>query len=273
MTQPDRPRGRSGKPRPPAIKEAALGLGIDVIQPQRLSEVVDAARSCDIGVLVAFGRLIKPDLLEAPRRGIVNVHFSVLPRWRGAAPVQAALLHGDSRSGVSLMQMDAGLDTGPVLRTAETPIDATENAGELTVRLADLGADLLAGSLADLVAGDIEAVPQDEAGATIAAKLEPAAARLRPISASAAEMERTIRALSPRPGAWAELEGERFKILAARHEEMGPAPGVVEDVDGAAVLGTANGALVLALVQPAGKQVMSGAAWLNGRQGRPTSLN
>ena len=271
VTQPDRPRGRSGTPAPPPVKEAALELGLQVLQPTRLSDVTEVAARCDIGVLVAFGRLIKPQLLTAPRLGIVNVHFSVLPRWRGAAPVQAALLAGDDRTGVTLMQMDEGLDTGPVLRVAETAVSASENAGDLMARLAEMGADLLAGTFADL--GGIVPQPQDDKLATSAPSFEPEAARLRPRDTDAADLGRAIRAFSPRPGAWGQMEGERFKILAARPVEYGPGPGVIDEVSGVPVLGAAQGGLVLELVQPAGKPQMEGDAWWNGRQGRAADLS
>ena len=271
VTQPDRPRGRSGTPLPSPVKEEAVALGIHVIQPRRLGDVIDLAASCDVGVLVAFGRIIKPELLRAPRLGIVNVHFSVLPRWRGAAPVQAALLAGDDRTGVTAMQMDEGLDTGPVLRSVETPIAPSENAGELTARLALLGADLLAGTIGEV--GTIDPQAQDEGLARPAPSFQPESARLLPESETAERLSRAVRAFAPRPGAWGELEGARFKVLSARLIDDGPAPGMIDEVNGEPVLGASKGGLALEMVQPAGKPQMTGTDWWNGRQRRPAELS
>jgi methionyl-tRNA formyltransferase len=272
ITRPDSPRGRSGRPRPSAVKEQAVHLGLDVLQPEHPGEVAADLEGIDVAVLVAYGRLLPVSLLEVPRLGFVNVHFSALPRWRGAAPVAHALLSGDDRTGVTLLVMDEGLDTGPIIELVETPIDPTENAGELTSRLAVIGADLLAARLPDFVAGSIGPRPQ-EGETTVAPKVTTADARLDPVS-SAEELLRRIRAFAPKPGAWGEVEGSRFKVLAAGlwlGAEV-PAPGDIEVHDHSIVMGTGGGAIELVDVQPAGSAPMAATAWANGRRNRPAHL-
>ena len=272
ITRPDRPRGRSGRPQPSAVKEQAMQLGLDVLQPEHPGEVVADLEGIDVAVLVAYGRLLPTSLLEAPRLGFTNVHFSALPRWRGAAPVGHALLAGDHMTGVTLLSMDEGLDTGPIIELVETPIDPAENAGELTARLAIIGADLLAARLPDFVAGSIEPRPQ-EGEVTVAPKVTTADARLDPAS-SAEEMLRRIRAFAPKPGAWGEVDGSRLKVLKAGlwlGSEV-PAPGSIEVHDHSIVMGTAGGAVELFDVQPAGSAPMAATAWANGRRNRPAHL-
>lgn len=272
VTQPDRAKGRSGARVAPPAKQAADELGLRVHQPSKMTEVLEMASNADIAVLVAFGRIIPRRLLEAPRLGMVNVHFSLLPRWRGAAPVQRAILAGDRRTGVTLMQMDEGLDTGPVLVECQTLIGALESAGDLTNRLALLGADQLAASFEDLIAGDLEGAAQDDALATQAPSFAPGEARLEP-STDAVSALRLIRAFSPRPGAWASLDGDRFKVLAARPLDASAAVGEIVDIDGTVALGTATSAIALVTVQPAGKAPMAADAWFNGRRRQPAQLN
>ncbi|MEE8331633.1 MAG: methionyl-tRNA formyltransferase [Acidimicrobiia bacterium] len=272
VTQPDRARGRSARPEPSPVKRVSEDLGLTVHQPSRMTDLVEMAAQADIGVLVAFGRIVPKRLLEAPRLGMVNVHFSSLPRWRGAAPVQRAILGGDTRTGVSLMQMDEGLDTGPVLAGCQTPIGSNENAGELTDRLAVLGADQLAASFGDLLAGDLEPVAQDGALVTEAPSFSTDDARLD-LGAGADSVLRTVRAFSPKPGAWAILDGERFKLLAARQMAASCAAGEIRQVEGVVALGTAGGAVELVEVQPAGKPLMAADAWFNGRRREPARLS
>ncbi len=272
VTQPDRARGRSARPEPSPVKRVAEDLGLTVHQPSRMTDVVEMAAQADIGVLVAFGRIVPKRLLEAPRLGMVNVHFSSLPRWRGAAPVQRAILGGDTRTGVSLMQMDEGLDTGPVLAGCQTPVGRYENAGELTDRLAVLGADQLAASFGDLLAGNLEPVAQDGALVTEAPSFSTDDARLD-LGAGAESVLRTVRAFSPKPGAWAILDGERFKLLAARRIAASCAAGEIRQVEGVVALGTAGGAVELVEVQPAGKPLMAADAWFNGRRREPARLS
>lgn len=268
ITRPDRPRGRSGRPRPSAVKEEALHLGLDILQPEHPGEVEADLKGIDVAVLVAYGQLLPASLLEVPRLGFVNVHFSSLPRWRGAAPVTHALLAGDDMTGVTLSVMDEGLDTGPIIELVETPIYPEENAGELTTRLAVIGADLLAARLPEFVAGDIGPRPQ-EGEVTVAPKVTTADARLDP-ALSAEELLRRIRAFAPKPGAWGEVEGSRLKVLAAGlwlGAEV-PAPGNIEVHDHSIVMGTGGGAVELFDVQPAGSAPMAATAWANGRRNR-----
>ena len=173
VTRPDRPRGRSGTPQPPPVKEAARALGLEVSQPERAGRDVERMRTLapDVAVVVAYGQILPPDLLAVPRHGFVNVHFSLLPRWRGASPVVRAILAGDGVTGVTLMQLDAGMDTGPVLAVTPTRVGDDETAGELTGRLAVVGAALLAEHLPAWVVGEITPRPQPEAGATAAARV------------------------------------------------------------------------------------------------------
>lgn len=272
VTQPDRARGRSARLEPPPVKRAAVELGLAVHQPSKMTEMVEVAAQADIGVLVAFGRIIPRALLEAPRLGMVNVHFSSLPRWRGAAPVQGAILGGDARTGVSLMQMDEGLDTGPVLAGCQTPIGRDESAGELTDRLAVLGADQLAASFGDLVAGNLVPVAQDPTLVTEAPSFSTDDARID-LGAGPESLLRAVRAFSPKPGAWALLDGERFKLLAAKELAASCAPGEVRQIEGAVALGAAGGAVELVEVQQAGKPPMAAAAWFNGRRQEPARLS
>jgi methionyl-tRNA formyltransferase len=272
VTQPDKAKGRSGTPSPPPVKVAAQHLGLEVLQPAKMAEVVAVAAAADLAVLVAFGRLIPESLLGAPRLGMVNIHFSLLPRWRGAAPVQRAILAGDARSGVTLMQMDAGLDTGPVLASCQTLIGSDETAGRLTQRLAALGADLLAAAFPELVAGSLESQPQDERLATAAPRFSPEEARLT-LPADPAAALRFIRGFSPEPGAWGLLDGERFKVLEAAALDASAAAGSIVGVGDAVALGTGVGAVELVTVQPAGKPPLAAGAWFNGRRREPALLS
>ncbi len=275
VTRADRPVGRSGRPHPPAVKEAAGDWGLPVAQPAKAGEVTGelSRLGVDVAVLAAYGQLIPPALLAAPAHGFVNVHFSVLPRWRGAAPVARAILAGDTRTGVTLMQMDAGLDTGPLLAVEEVDVGPAETAGELTARLASRGARLLADLLGPYVAGDVATEAQDESAVTVAPRLTVDEARLDP-AAGAADLVRRVRAFHPRPGAWAVVDGDRFKVIRARR---GPAaavaPGRIEQMGEQVVLGAADGTVELVEVQPSGKPAMAAAAWMNGRRGEPARLD
>ncbi len=274
VTRRDRPRGRSRRPQASAVKQAAGDWGLPVAQPQRAGDLADRLRDLDldVAVVVAYGQLLPGAVLAAPRRGFINVHFSLLPRWRGAAPVQRAILAGDEVTGVTLMQLDEGLDTGPVLVSEETPIGPAERAGELTARLAGLGARLLADYLQAFAYGHLVSVSQDDGAATLAAKVQTEEARLgREMAAE--EVVRRVRAFHPRPGAWLELEDGRLKVLrAAPAEDTRLRPGWIEASGGAAVLTGGAGSVELLEVQPAGKDPMPGAAWMNGRRGEPAEV-
>jgi methionyl-tRNA formyltransferase len=272
VTQPDRPRGRSGRPMPPPVKVAAESWGLQVVQPRRASQDLETVRaaSADVAVVAAYGQLLSPALLEIPPAGFVNVHFSLLPRWRGASPVVRAILAGDGRTGVSIMQIDEGLDTGPVYARAETAIGAGETAGELTARLAALGARLLADALPGIVAGSAVPSPQDDAAATAAAKVRTEEAFVDPRHHTSDAVLRAIRAFNPRPGAWGRVDGERIKLWEATPAEgPAPVPGTAEPAGGEVRLGTGDGAVVLERVQPSGKAPMAAGDWMRGRRGAP----
>ena len=244
VTQPDRKRGRGGALVPSPVKVAAGELGLAVATPTRAREVVDQVRStgAELGVVVAFGQLLPVPLLEALPRGFVNLHFSILPRWRGAAPVERAILAGDAETGVDLMAIEAGLDTGPVYASVRTPIAPTETAGELHDRLVGLATDLLVATLPDLPG----LAPAPQVGEpTYAEKLTVGEFELDP-AAPPDDLVRTVRAGNPRPGAWTTVDGRRLKVWRAH----------VDD-----------GRFVADEVQPEGKRAMPYAAWLAGHRG------
>jgi methionyl-tRNA formyltransferase len=262
VTQPDRRRGRGNAISPSPVKAAAESLGLPVRTPDRARELVDelVELRADAGVVVAFGQLLPASVLETTRLGFLNLHFSLLPRWRGAAPVERAILAGDAETGVCVMALDEGMDTGPVYRHLATAIGPHETAGELRARLVQLGTPLLAETV-DLLP-DLEPVPQ-RGEATHAAKLDVDEFRLD-WSRPAVDLDRVVRAGSPRPGAWTELDGQRFKVLrSVPVDGTDGEPGVVTD-DG--VVATGTGALRLLEVQPAGKPPMDARAWLAGRR-------
>ncbi|QIR84189.1 methionyl-tRNA formyltransferase [Paracoccus sp. AK26] len=226
-SQPPRAAGRGQKPRPSAVHRAAEELGIEVRTPLRLRDVADqeafAALRADIAVVVAYGLILPQPVLDAPRLGCLNIHASLLPRWRGAAPIHRAVMAGDAETGVAIMQMEAGLDTGPVLAEARTVIGAEDTTADMHDRLATMGADLVVDVLDRL---PLPAVPQAAEGVTYAAKIDKAEARVdwtRP----AFEVDRLIRGLSPFPGAWCEIAGERVKLLRSRVVEGQGVPGQV----------------------------------------------
>ena len=267
VTNPDRPSGRGHKLQPSPVKVAAAAAGVPVWQPERPREVLGDVRALavDACAVVAYGALLPPDVLDAGGKGFVNLHFSLLPSWRGAAPVQHTLLAGDTRTGVTCFVLEAGMDTGPVLQTAETGIGPDETAGELVTRLAVLGAPVLLSSVRGLVGGSITPVPQDHERATLAPKITPADARLD-WSQPAAAISRAVRAFNPVPGAWTLLRGDRLKVhRAVVADEAAAVAGEVAGVaDDGVVVGCGEGAVVLTEVQPAGKPRMSGAAFANG---------
>jgi len=274
VTQPDRPRGRSRSTLlPPPVKERALALGIPVIQPERPrgEDFLAALRAADpeLGVVVAYGHILKPEVLAVPRLGMINVHASLLPGLRGAAPINWALLEGEPETGVTIMQMEAGLDSGPMLRRVATPIGPDETAGALTERLARLGADALGGVVADLAAGRASPEPQDHARATFAPKVDRDLARID-WTESAARTANRIRAFDPAPGAWTSLGDTDLKCFSPRlrGEAIG-APGQVMEAGPALVVATGSGALQIGEVQPAGKGRMAAEAW---RRGRPIAV-
>jgi methionyl-tRNA formyltransferase len=267
-TRRDKPRGRGRKLAPSPIKEAATELGLEILQPKSLRAEAEAlsALEPDVIAVVAYGMILPEDVLEVPRLGCVNVHFSLLPRWRGAAPVERAILAGDERTGVVTMLMDPGLDTGPTLYRAEVEITPDDTTGTLTQRLADLAAPLLVRTLEDLDAGSVSPIAQDDSAATVAPKVGPTEAELDP-NGGAVELERRVRAMSPSPGAFLWFRGQRLKVLSANAEDgEGEAGTVVEPGFG---VQTKAGRLVLEEVQPEGKRPMSADAYARGYRPEP----
>ncbi len=266
ITQPDRPQGRSKRPQPPPVKVVAEAMGLAVAQPERSVEIapmLEGVGPLDAAVLVAFGQLIRPETLALPRRGFLNVHFSILPRWRGAAPVQRALMAGDRRVGVTVMVLEAGLDTGPTVATWSTAPGTVENGGAVLDRLSHGGAALMAQVLEPYVDGVLAATAQPE-GATLAAKIT-AADRAVDWTESAVVTSRRIFALSPRPGASTQFRGQPFKILASEPIAGDGEPGLIEVSD--LTVGTGDGRLRLVEVQPAGRTPMTAADWARGLSG------
>ncbi len=271
-TQPDRPAGRGRKLTPSPVKQAALAAGITVEQPESLksaeAQQALAAYRPDLLVVVAYGLILPRKVLAIPRHGCWNVHASLLPRWRGAAPIQRAILAGDTESGVDLMQMEAGLDTGPVLLERRTPITRDDTGGSLHDRLSVLGAEALTEGLTRLLAGEsLVAQPQTEAGVVYAHKLDKAEAKLD-FSRPALELERQVRAFDPWPVAEGEIAGEPLRIWAARAIELEhhAAPGSVlaasrDGID----LACADGALRVTALQRAGGKRIGAVDYLNAR--------
>lgn len=266
VTQPDRPRGRSGTPAPPPVKVKAQELSIEVVQPSKSSEIAASITDrghFDLGVVVAYGRILRPDVLGLPRLGLLNLHFSLLPRWRGAAPVARALLAGDEMTGVTIIKIDEGLDTGPVLTAQAVDISPTENAGALTERLAHVGARLITDVIPRYVSGEMVPVEQSDDGLEYADKVTPDDRPLE-LGGSAQEFVSRVRALAPKPGATLDIDGDRFKILAAQAVTHDIPRGEWRAVDGQPVIGVGDGAVALLELQPPGKRSMSGEDWLRG---------
>ena len=262
-SQPPRPAGRGKKLQPSPVHLAAEAHGIEVRTPVSLKPQEEkdafAALGADVAVVAAYGLLLPVAVLEAPEYGCLNVHASILPRWRGAAPIQRAILAGDPTTGVTIMQMEKGLDTGPMILTRTTRID-DKTAGELTDELSALGAELMVEVLEDLPRRRAE--PQPQFGATHAAKIDKAEARLD-FTHGAALLERQVRAFAPRPGAFFEYEGERIRVLAA--EVIGREGVAGTTLDDDLTIACGFGALRPTIVQRAGKPAMDTAAMLRGK--------
>ena len=265
-TQPPRPAGRGKMARVTPVHAFAAMNDIDVHHPASLRDMAEqaafAALDLDLAVVAAYGLILPKPVLEAPRHGCLNVHASLLPRWRGAAPIQRAILAGDAESGVTIMRMAEGLDTGPMLMRESVAIGTDTDAGELHDELAALGARMIVEALDRMEAGALSETPQPEAGVTYAAKIEKAETRID-WSRPAAELERQVRAFSPTPGAWFELDGQRVKVLAAAVAEGDAAPGIVLDDRLAVACGA--GALRVQGLQYAGKAAMAAESFLRGR--------
>ena len=272
-TQPDRPAGRGRKLTPSPVKAAALAQGLPVCQPLTLKDegaVTDLrALAADLMVVVAYGLLLPQAVLDAPRLGCVNVHASLLPRWRGAAPIQRALLAGDSESGVTIMRMAAGLDTGPMYLLRPLAIAPRETGGSLSTRLSALGAQALVEALPGIANGSLTPVPQDDTLANYAHKLAKAEAEVD-WSQPAVAIDRLIRAFDPWPVAQTSLEGTSLRLWGSELTDVIPPPAalpgqVMAAGKGGIVVATGAGALRLTRLQPPGKRPMSAAEFLNAR--------
>ena len=269
VTQPDKPQGRSRSTAVPTpVKTAADAEDVPVLQPERPSDPAFLARlralAPDVGVVVAYGHILKPDLLGLPRLGMINLHPSLLPELRGAAPVEWAILNGLRQTGVTIMRMEEGLDSGPILLQIPHDIDPEETGGELAEHLSEMGAQALVEVLALYQTNGLEPHPQDHARATYAPKLTRDTARIR-WTDPAERIARLIRGLDPRPGAWSERDGREIKLFGARAVEGRGAPGEVQLTDDALRITTGQGAVRIEEVQPAGKARMAAAEWVRGR--------
>lgn len=260
--QPPRPAGRGKKDRPSPVQRRAQDLGLPVRHPVTLKDPTVQANfaelNADVAVVVAYGLILPQAILDAPKFGCLNIHASLLPRWRGAAPIHRAIMAGDAKTGVCIMQMEAGLDTGPVLQRQEVEIGASETTGQLHDRLADIGAKLIADTLIDLPSHIAQ--PQPENGVTYAAKIDKSEARVD-WSDTAEHIDRLIRGLSPFPGAWCDIGGERVKLLGSH---LAKGAGVAGSVLTGFTIACGDGAITITSAQRAGKKAMSASEVLKG---------
>jgi methionyl-tRNA formyltransferase len=274
VTPPDRPRGRGRRLASPPVADAARELDLEVLQAASVNEpaAVDRMRAAapEVGVVCAFGQLLRDPLLSELE--MLNVHPSLLPRWRGAAPIERAIMAGDERTGVTIMRVGEGLDSGPIALQEATAIESGEDFGSLSARLADLGGKLIVGALDLHQARDLELREQDDRLATYAEKIGPDDRRLDP-TRPAAELERTVRALTSHIGAHLELDGGgRLRVLQARAEAGSLTPGEIVAGDGAIRLGCADGVLRLEVVQPSGGRPMAATDYLRGHPSPPRAV-
>jgi methionyl-tRNA formyltransferase len=266
VTQSDKPAGRGKQLTSPAVKTAALELGLPVIQPEKMKEALPQLQEWapDLILVAAFGKILRASVLNLPRLGCLNVHASLLPRHRGAAPINAAILAGDSEAGITLMKMDEGLDTGDMLFTRSIPISPTDTATSLTARLAVLGGEMVLDGLPRFLNGELIPIPQNNELATYAPQLKKEDGLLQ-FTESAAALERRVRAMTEWPGAYFVYNGLPVKVLRAHvRPDRVAAVGRVIKVDGQPAIGTAEGVLMLDDIQPPGKKPMPGKGYLNG---------
>jgi methionyl-tRNA formyltransferase len=269
VTQPDKPQGRSRSELvPPPVKVVAQSEGLPVLQPIRpVGDVfLTSLRRLepDLGIVVAYGHILRPEVLSVPARGMVNVHASLLPRYRGAAPIQHAILNGENETGITIIQMEEGLDSGPILHRMATYIGPTETAGALAERLAELGATTLVDALSLLSAGRSRPQPQDHSQATYAPKIDREMARLS-WSQDSTNLARQVRAFDPAPGAWTMLNGSVLKLFGGEPVVGQGAPGAVLEAGDRLVVAAGSGAVAVTEVQPAGKSRLPVDAWVRGR--------
>ncbi len=271
VTQPDRPRGRSRSQLDPSpVKQVALEEGIAVLQPERPRgpEFVQALRDLDpdLSVVVAYGHILPREVIDLPRLGTLNVHASLLPALRGAAPIQAAIAEGFEETGVSIMRMVPALDAGPVIHTLTTPVEPDETGGELTLRLSELGATALIEALALLELGEAQERPQDDVAATYARKVEREDARVD-WTQRATVVARRIRAYDPRPGAWSMVRNGEVRLFGARAitDRSGMPGEVLETDEMGMIVACGDGAVAVREVHPSGKRRMAALDWAQGR--------
>lgn len=267
VTQPDRASGRGRELKPPPVKALAQELSIPVIQPEKLRqpEAMEQLRrwNPDLIVVAAFGQILRKEVLDLPPHGCINVHASLLPRWRGAAPINAAILHGDQETGITIMKMDVGLDTGPILSQRSIRLTRDDTAGSVFEKLSHLGADLLLETLPRYVSGELQPVPQTEEGMTYAPMLKKEEGQLD-FTRPAEELERRVRAFNPWPGAFMDFDGMLLKVHRANVATGEAQVGQRLTYRDQPAVGTGDGLLVLDEVQPAGKKPMNGKAFLAG---------
>jgi methionyl-tRNA formyltransferase len=263
--QPPRPAGRGHRERPSPVQAAAEALGLPVRTPVSLRQPDEhaafTALELDVAVAAAYGLILPKPILAAPKHGCLNIHASLLPRWRGAAPIQRAILAGDPETGITIMQMDEGLDTGAMLLQETIPITDATTAETLHDALADCGARLIVKALEQVAAGTLAPRPQPEDGVTYAKKIQPADARID-WHAGAAAIDRTVRAFAPRPGAWFEADGKRIKLLATEAARGAGKPGTV--LDDALTIACGDGAIRATRLQREGRRAMDAAEFLRG---------
>ncbi len=271
--QPPRPAGRGKKPRATPVQALAEDLHLPVRHPETLrnaeAQAEFTAWAADIAVVVAYGLILPQAVLDAPRMGCVNIHASLLPRWRGAAPIHRAIMAGDDETGVSIMQMEAGLDTGPVLLTRTLPIGAEDTTAALHDRLSQLGAEAIVAALAEF--DSLTPVPQPQEGVTYAEKIDKAEAAID-WSNDAAEIDRQIRGLSPFPGAWTTHSGRRLKFLACRRAQARPDGAAAGSVIDGLTIACGTGAIEITELQPEGKPRMAAADFLRGTDLPPGTI-
>jgi methionyl-tRNA formyltransferase len=268
VTQPDKPQGRARKVVPSPVKQIALEEKLPLFQPRsaRDPELVEMLRTIapDISIVAAYGQILSKAIIDLPKRGTLNIHASLLPALRGAAPIQAAIRQGFTTTGISIMRVVPALDAGPVILQAETPIHPDDTFGELRARLSELGALTLLEALALIELGRAEEKPQDDSRATYAPKVN-RESTLIDWHATALDVSRTVRAYDPAPGALTRLNGKDVKLFGAKVTDKGGTPGEILAVDPALIVACARDSVAVTDVQPAGKQRMAAAAWTRGR--------
>ena len=269
VTQPDRPAGRGMSLTPPPVKTLALKYNLPVFQPIKINTdesfktLQDYAP--DLIVVAAYGQILKKRILDLPRFGCINVHASLLPRWRGASPIQNAILAGDTQTGVTIMQMDIGMDTGDMIAQKSLPIAASDTSTSLSNTLSESGAAFLLEILPDYLSGKIKPIPQPQEGITYAHLIQKQEGELDVFTATAEELERKIRAFDPWPGTFIMINQNRLKVLKASVKPTGNAePSERRNINGFPAIGTKSGWLILEIVQPAGKKAISGEQYLRG---------